>query len=146
MKDAIEYNGSVDSNNKLHINNRKAFIADLTRFIGKNVEIVVKLRKSTRSSQQNRYYWGIVIPLVMQGMNDLGHDFNKQDTHEFIKANFNYAEIVNETTGEIFRATKSTTRLNKSDFSSMIEKLKQFSTEYLNVYIPDANEDLKLIC
>jgi len=144
MKDLIEYNGSVDSDSKLHINNRKAFIADLKRFAGKSVEIVVKLKRSTRSSMQNRYYWGIVIPLVMQGLIELGHDVNKQDTHEFIKANFNYEEIVNNDTGELFRMTKSTARLNKNDFGVMIEKLKVFASEYLNVYIPEPNEDLTL--
>ena len=144
MKDLIEYNGSVDSDSKLHINNRKAFIADLKRFAGKNVEIVVKLKRSTRSTQQNRYYWGIVVPLVMQGLIELGHDVNKQETHEFIKANFNYEEIVNKDTGELFRMTKSTARLNKNDFGVMIEKLKVFASEYLNVYIPEPNEDLTL--
>lgn len=145
MKDIIEYNGSVDSDSKLHINNRKAFIADLKRFAGKSVEIVVKLKRSTRSSHQNRYYWGIVIPLVMQGLIELGHDVNKQDTHEFIKANFNYEEILNKDTGELFRMTKSTARLNKNDFGVMIEKLKVFASEYLNVYIPEPNEDLQLL-
>jgi len=144
VKDLIEYNGYVDSDSKLHINNRKAFIADLKRFAGKSVEIVVKLKRSTRSSQQNRYYWGIAIPLVMQGLIELGHDVNKQDTHEFIKANFNYEEIVNKDTGELFRMTKSTARLNKNDFGVMIEKLKVFASEYLNVYIPEPNEDLTL--
>jgi len=145
VKDIIEYNGSVDSDSKLHINNRKAFIADLKRFAGKSVEIVVKLKRSTRSSHQNRYYWGIVIPLVMQGLIELGHDVNKQDTHEFIKANFNYEEILNKDTGELFRMTKSTARLNKNDFGVMIEKLKVFASEYLNVYIPEPNEDLQLL-
>lgn len=145
MKDVIEYNGSVDSDSKLHINNRKAFIADLKRFAGKSVEIVVKLKRSTRSTQQNRYYWGIVIPLVMQGLIELGNDVNKQETHEFIKANFNYEEIVNKETGELFRMTKSTARLNKNDFGVMIEKLKVFASEYLNVYIPEPNEDLQLL-
>lgn len=145
MKDLIEYNGSVGSDSKLHINNRKAFIADLKRFAGKSVEIVVKLKRSTRSSNQNRYYWGIVIPLVMQGLIELGHDVNKQETHEFIKANFNYEEIVNKDTGELFRMTKSTSRLNKNDFGVMIEKLKVFASEYLNVYIPEPNEDLQLL-
>lgn len=80
----------------------------------------------------------------MQGLNETGNEVNKQDTHEFIKANFNYSEIVNEETAEVFRVTKSTTRLNKNDFGVMIEKVKKFASEYLNVYIPEPNEDLSL--
>ena len=144
MKDVIEYNGSVDSTGILKITNRKQFDTDLKRFNGSQVEIVVKKKRSTRSSQQNRYYWGIVIPLIMQGLNDTGNEVNKQDAHEFIKANFNYSEIVNEETAEVFRVTKSTTRLNKNDFGVMIEKVKKFASEYLNIYIPDPNEDLSL--
>jgi hypothetical protein len=77
-------------------------------------------------------------------MNHVGNEMNKQETHEFIKANFNYKEIVNEETGEVFRATLSTSELNKSEFSEMTEKIKRFAAEYLNVEIPDPNADLSL--
>lgn len=144
MKDVIEYNGSVDSTGILKITNRKQFDSDLKRFNGSQVEIVVKKKRSIRSSQQNRYYFGVVIPLLMQGLNDVGYDYNKKETHEFVKTNFNYTEQVNESTGEVIRHIKRTSRLNKSEFSEMVEKIKIFASEYLNIYIPDPNEDLSL--
>lgn len=140
----LEFNGTVNEHGVLHIVHRAKFDEGLKRFAGKDIELTVQKKKSYRSNPQNRYYWGIIVELVMQGMNDTGNEMNKQETHEFIKANFNYKEIVNEDTGEVFRATLSTTALTKSEFSEMVEKIKRFSAEYLNVVIPDANEDLSL--
>lgn len=145
MKDVIEFNGKVNENGILHVFNRKVFDEAVKRFAGKDIEITVKKKKSVRSSQQNRYYFGIVIPVLQNGLNEVGYDMNKQDVHEFIKANFCYNEIVNKETGEIFRVTKSTTRLNKSEFSEMIEKIKIFASEYLNVLIPDATAELTIL-
>jgi hypothetical protein len=140
----LEFTGRVTENGTLHIVHRAKFDEDIKRFSGKDIELLVQKKKAYRSSPQNRYYWGIIVELVMQGMNHVGNEMNKQETHEFIKANFNYKEIVNEETGEVFRATLSTSELNKSEFSEMTEKIKRFAAEYLNVEIPDPNADLSL--
>jgi len=144
MKDKLEYNGTVDENGLLKITNRRAFDTEIKRFSGKPVEIIIQRKRSIRSDNQNRYYWGVVIPCVMQGLNDLGHEMNKEDTHTFIKANFNYTEIVDESTGEIWRTPITSSRLNKTEFGLMIEKAKKFSNDYLNVYIPEPGEQMEI--
>lgn len=143
-KDLVEFTGYV-SEGMLIIRRRKDFDIECKRFEGNDVDIVVSKKKSIRSSPQNRYYWAVVVPAVRDGLNDMGHDVNKEDVHDFIKATFNYKEIVNETTGEVFRLPLSTTRLNKSEFGELIEKVMRFASEYLNVVIPEANASLRLI-
>lgn len=90
-----------------------------------------------RSNQQNRYYFGLVVPLVQQGIKDLGTELTKEETHEFLKARFNLSDLTNKETGESISIPISTTRLNKEQFGEYIEKIQRFASEFLNVVIPD---------
>lgn len=97
-----------------------------------------------RSSQQNRYYWGLVVPIVQKGIKDLGTEITKEECHEFLKARFNYDEIINEQTGECISLPRSTTALNKEQFSEYIGKIQQFGSEFLNTVIPDPATQLTM--
>jgi hypothetical protein len=101
-------------------------------------------KRSKRSNEQNRYYWGVVVPLVKQGLTELGNVVSLESTHDFIKSEFNYKEIINETTGEVKKLPNSTTQLNKTEFSEMIERVKIWSAEWCNIYIPDAGEQITI--
>lgn len=94
-----------------------------------------------RSDAQNRYYFGLVVPLIQKGIDDLGTELTKEETHEFLKAKFNADEIqvADKETGEILYESipKSTTRLNKADFFAYIEQIQRWAAEFLNIEIPD---------
>src|SRR5690242_8516545 len=62
-----------------------------------------------RSSQQNRYYWGLVVPIIQQGIKNLGTELTKEETHEFLKSRFNTEELVNPETAECVKIPRSTT-------------------------------------
>lgn len=100
-----------------------------------------------RSNPQNRYYWGLVVPLIQKGIKDLGTELTKEETHEFLKARFNTEEIhvVDKKTGELLYESipKSTTRLNKEDFSKYIEQIQRWAAEFLSIVIPDPGVQLK---
>lgn len=97
-----------------------------------------------RSTPQNRYYFGLVIPIVRKGIKDLGTELTKEETHEFLKARFNAEGIVNIKTGEIIDVPKSTTRLSKFEFMEYIEKIQKFAAEFLSIVIPDPGEQTEL--
>jgi hypothetical protein len=103
------------------------------------------VRANRRSTQQNRYYWGLVIPILKQAFYDLGHDLSAEDVHDFLKAKFNSKEIVNEETGEAISVPISTTNLNKEDFGIYIEEIQRFAAMFLNVNIPDPNTQLEIL-
>lgn len=96
-----------------------------------------------RSNPQNRYYWGLVIPLIKKGIEDMGTELTAEETHEFLKAKFNYTELVNEETGQTEFIPRSTTALNKLQFSEYVEKIQRFAAEFLNVEVPDPGVQLK---
>lgn len=97
-----------------------------------------------RTDPQNRYYWGLVVPIIQKGIKDLGTDLTKEETHEFLKARFNISDLVNEQTGEAISIPLSTTRLNKEQFGEYIEKIQQFAAEFLSVEIPDPGTQTKI--
>lgn len=97
-----------------------------------------------RSDQQNRYYFGLVVPLVQNGIRDLGTELTKEETHEFLKAKFNVQEIVNHDTGEAVQVPRSTTILSKEAFSNYISQIQQFAAEFLNIVIPDPGQQLEI--
>lgn len=95
-----------------------------------------------RSNPQNRYYWGLVIPLVRKGIEDMGTELTSEETHEFLKAKFNVSELVNEDTGQVELLPRSTTILTKEKFSGYVEKIQRFASEFLNIEIPDPGVQL----
>lgn len=101
-------------------------------------------RAGKRSLQQNRYYWGVVVDLVKQGLFDLGHEVSAEETHDWLKAKFNYLEVVNEETGECEHIPRSTTEMTKEQFGEFIERIAQFAAEFLGVVIPAPNSQMAI--
>lgn len=97
-----------------------------------------------RSIPQNKFYWGLVVPMIQKGILDLGTELTKEETHEFLKARFNAQEIVNSETAECISVPRSTTALSKEGFSNYIEKIQQFAAEFLNIVIPDPNQQMAI--
>lgn len=125
------------------IKNKKAAIA---LFKGlKNGRYLVEVNSyNKRSTQQNRYYFGLVVPLIQKGINDLGHELTKEETHEFLKSKFNLIELVNKDTGDYELIPQSTTRLNKEDFAAYIEKIQRWAADFLQLVIPDPNTQMEI--
>lgn len=101
-------------------------------------------KANKRSSQQNRYYFGIVVPLLQNAFKDYGHQLTKEETHDFLKGKFNYLEVVNEETGEFIAIPKTTTGLNKEQFSEYIEKIQIWASQFLNIVIPDPGQQMEI--
>lgn len=106
--------------------------------------IVERSRYNKRSNQQNRYYFGLVIPLVKKGIADLGTELTTEETHEFLKARFNYTELVNEDTAEVLQLPRSTAALSKVEFMEYIERIQVFASQFLNIVIPDPGQQMEM--
>lgn len=107
-------------------------------FAGKEIEVTIQRKKRSRSGEQNRYYWGVVVEMIRMGIKELGDDADAEQVHEFLKGRFLPArERIDETTGDmIYRLPASTTALSTIEFSEYVEKCCQFAAEYLGLSIP----------
>lgn len=82
---------------------------------GENVTLEIHNRRPKRSDQQNRYYWGVYLPLIAQETGERDLDA----LHELFKGKF-LAEGIVEVLGAKVRKKKSTTELGVGDFCMYI--------------------------
>lgn len=124
--------------------------SELNRFVesfaGKRIKISVERKYNQRSNNQNRFFHGVVIPIIQQGLIEAGWNEAKsfEWTKDFIKMNCLVKEYVNENTGEVKKSIGKTSELSTSEFMNLISEIQQWASEYLNVYVPEPNEQIEI--
>ena len=137
------YLGRVDDAGKLEIN-RERFVKELVEYANKEIVLTIEKKTNGRTARQNRYLFGVVYPLLLHGLIDLGYDLNDGDielVHEFAKHRFlGKVKIgkknIETPDGEVITLPPSTTRLTTEQFSQYWERIAQFAAEYLSVTVP----------
>lgn len=125
--------------------NRNLIKDAIATFENKQVVIKIEKFKKKRSTQQNRFYYGIVIPILQNCLKEAGHIMTNESTHDLIKLKFLKETLfVNETTGEVIERIKSTTELSTSQFMDLLAEINNFTFEYFGVSLPSPNDDLTL--
>lgn len=108
---------------------------------GEHLITIAPYRK-TRSNQQNAYLWGVVYPAVLFGLQDAGWEItHEEQVHEYCKQAFAAREVINKDTGEVLSLPNSTARMQTAEFNVYVDKIKAFAFEYLNITIPEPNEE-----
>jgi len=107
-------------------------------------EVSIAKEKKSRSNNQNRYYWGAVIPIVRQGLLDLGIRMTSEETHDLLKYKFLLVEHITKD-GEIVRGLGKTSDLTTSEFMDYLAAIQEWAVEFLSVQIPDPNEQVRLM-
>ena len=137
-----EANGKI-TNGVLSIRYRSLFDKALFAFGDCEVEIKVSKKFRKRTSPQNRYYWSVIVFYWREILTaEYGEQVTQAQAHEFLKANFNYTELVNKETGEVLRIPKSTTENKTFEMEEFHEICRQKALEFFNVVIPLPNEQL----
>lgn len=97
-----------------------------------------------RTLQQNAYYWGVVVPMVKDGLKEVGYSEVKsnEDAHEILKHLFLKKKIVNWMNGDEIILAGSTAELKTVEFNAYLEEIWQWAAEYLGITIPAPNEQL----
>lgn len=106
----------VSGKKVLAITSRAWYDTQINKFkVGDKVSVYISSRRPKRSEAQNRYYFGVYLPLIA---NETGErDIDR--LHKLFSGKFLTTGIV-EVLGEKVRMTKSTTSLSKNDFSEYI--------------------------
>lgn len=143
----MKHNGVITPQGALRIHNRPLFeeeVRAMSREKDLAVTIEVKVKKYRRSNEFNNYYWGVVVAMIVERLRELGHDVDRDLTHEFLKGRFLYSELTDPSTGEVLKIPKKTSELATEEFKDYLEHVKQFAAETLDLYIPDPNEQLEI--
>jgi len=120
---------------KFVLDNPNKYLVWLSKLEGQYIELVVRKQKSQRSLNQNNYMWGVVYEILSQHLG-----YTTDEIHEICK--FKFLRIIKVRGDEIggMEYVRSTTKLNTSEFEEYLEKIKRWSAEELNCFIPDPNE------
>lgn len=121
-------------------------------FAGKRVEVTVKRARKSRSTQQNRYYWGVVIPLIIQGINDANGEMifsaaspdDVQQVHSYLKSLFIPAREVADARGEAMQLPPSTKSLTTTEMMEYTEQVRRWAGEFLFITIPEPGEQIEM--
>ena len=131
--------------------NRPLLTKAIESLEGKNVTITIEKTKKKRSNNQNAFYWGVVVPLIRQGLNDLGHFYTNNQAHEIAKAHVSefYPDVIVEeqfipATKQTIKRIKSTSELTTSEFMDYAHVVGEFATDFLNITIPEPGEQMQL--
>lgn len=123
----------------MKISDKKALTFWLSYNDGKDIELTLRTVGPTRSTQSNKYYWGVVIPDVISGLIDAGysaHECTKDRVHTMLKNMFLPGRLVNEKTGEILEgAPRSTADLEQEEFSAYLQEIFIWAGEFLGITI-----------
>lgn len=139
MPNAIAYTGTVGKEDgRLYPDNPEDLRFAITYFKGKKVKIIIEELKETRSNQQNRAWFGIVVKAFMEqtGIRD------KLYMHRVILEHIGHYDLV-EVLGKMEKKVKSTHDLQKKDFSVLYEAAQQLGAEY-GVMIPEPNASMQV--
>lgn len=101
---------------------------------------------SKRSLNQNNYYWLMMTEYILPGLRNLGweHIRTKDDASDYCKKRFLTVSEVNKNTGEMIDRIRGTSELSKAETSEYWERIWQFASEDLGIYIPPPNTDISI--
>lgn len=110
------------------------------------VAIKVEPYKKKRSTLQNSFLWGWVYAEIERRLADAGivihcddgaeHPYTKDVLHEIFKQKFLAIGCL-EAKGRSLPLFKSTTELNKVQFSEYCEQVRQFVCQFWHIAVPD---------
>lgn len=111
---------------------------------GKYLVTAKNIRK--RSLPQNAYYWGVVVPMVREGLYDIGYREVKtnDDAHEILKHIFLKKKVINQANDDVIEIAGSTADLKTIEFNTFLEEVWQWSSAYLGVCIPAPGEQSQI--
>lgn len=108
----------------------------LKNLSGRHIIQFEKARQQ-RSMPQNKYYWGVVVPILAS---EFG--YYKDEMHELLRRKFLSYTRVSPHTGEEELFAKSTTKLNTQEMEVYLESIRTWALSEFSVYLPLPNEIL----
>lgn len=106
---------------------------------GKRAIITIEEMKKTRSLNQNAFYWGVVLPYIVELFREHGDLITADEAHDFCRLNI----------GKLYKKggkgvlLQSTTRLNTMDFEVYLENIRIWAAGF-GVQIPLPNEQIEV--
>lgn len=90
---------------------------------------VVTIQPRNRTTEQNSLYWALLQNLSEQYVNEDNRTFSADTWHEYFKQQYLPKDYVELPDGNVKEKERTTTKLNKAEFSEYIEKVQAFCAQ-----------------
>lgn len=98
---------------------------------GAQVKVNLSLNTKQRSTKQNRHYWGVCIPLVLEIFKGSGNDMDGEDVHCFLKEHVGgITELVHLPDGNRRTLIKSSKKLTTTEWMEYLTKIQAWAAQY----------------
>ena len=147
MEVTLTYNGEVTEDGIIKIP-RERFKKEVAKaFLGKKITLTVTRKKKPRSTQQNAFYWGVVLNILAHFFKEVNPDLvvNTDLVHEWCKERFlpivlnEQKQVIKSPDGKETELSWTTTLLTTVQFMDYITLIQQWAAEQ-GIVIPDPNE------
>ena len=123
------HEGKVEKG-KLHLFNEMQFYIALSSMEGKYVDVIVRKKKSQRSTNQNSYYHGVVVRMLSDFLG-----YERDEMHMILRFKF-----LRKVADNGIESAMSTTKLSTEEMEDFLERVRRWAAKDLNFYIPLPNE------
>lgn len=107
---------------------------------GKRVRIKISEAKKRRSHSQNSFYWGVVVPAVIQMFADGGADIDPDQCHDYLKKNvMGITEVITDPSGALHIIAGKSRIKNTAEWEQNMDKIRAWAAQF-GVAIPFPNE------
>ena len=130
----LKHRGYIE-NNKLELYDKELFRSELYKLNGKKVFVIIDEERPKRSTEQNSYYWGVVLKILSD---ELG--YTADELHELLLAKFYGTKELKAKGFTLSVPNKRSSKLNTKEFEEYLEKIRVFAQTDLNITIPLPNE------
>ena len=128
----MKIHGRID--NGLFTNQRELY-RQFAKLEGKQVTVSVAKRKVARTLPQNSYLWGVVYPVIAEYTG-----YTSDDLHYRVEPILALRMVTDENG---LRVVKKTSEMSTDEFSAYVGAVKVWAWHELNLYIPEANEEIR---
>lgn len=106
------------------------------------VEICVTRVDSKKTLPQLAYFYGIVLPIIKEALEELeGTSMTKDEVMTILKSLFLYEEILFE--GEFKKVPMSLSKAKKTEVHKFIDDVINFGRDMLDVEIPEPTKEIE---
>lgn len=127
------FTGIVDVQGKLHLDAKGVFVGFLRSLANKPIEIVVRVKRRQRSLNQNRWYFGVIVPMIAEHCGYQRHEYDALHD-ELVRVHLGLRPEPNPLK---LRVSTSDPDFTTADFAEYCEQVRIWAATELGVVIPD---------
>jgi hypothetical protein len=132
----LHFSGEVNAQGKLLLDDRPAFVQAVADLAGQRVVMTLERWVKRRSGQQNRWYWGVIVPAVgsvLSRTRDV--PLSKDQVHYVLAAAFLGCDVT-----QLGPVPSETHVLDTAQFSTYCEAIRAHAASEWGLNIPAPNE------